>query len=98
MTVIQNNNLYNLEGSIINCHHSEPNGPRSIEKIIDGIHGNYWSTEKTCKDMAGWIHIKFKKPLIINGFGLTKGNNPDCHVKNFRLYGKVINKKEDLLT
>ena len=47
--------------------------------------------------MVGWVHIKFKKPLIVNGFSLTNGDNSDLFYKDFRFYGKVINKKEDLI-
>ena len=37
--------LYNLTGSSINCHHSNPGGNRSIEKLIDGENRSCWSTD-----------------------------------------------------
>ena len=46
--------------------------------------------------MAGWVHIKFKKPLIISGFGFTHGNSDEHLIKNFRFYGKIINQQLDL--
>jgi len=46
--------------------------------------------------MAGWVHIKFKKPVIMNGFSITAGWNNDKFPKDFRFYGKVIRHKGDL--
>jgi hypothetical protein len=47
--------------------------------------------------MAGWVHIKFKKPLIMNGFSLTSSWNQRTYPKNFRFYAKVIRDKDQLV-
>ena len=47
--------------------------------------------------MAGWIHIKFKKPIMMNGFAITAGWNMDKNPKDFRFYGKVVRHKGQLI-
>ena len=46
--------------------------------------------------MAGWVHIKFKKPLMMNGFAVTSGFNMEKNPKDFRFYAKVIRHKGEL--
>lgn len=60
---------------------------------------NYqWCTyEKAEPNQAGWVHIKFKKPLIMNGFGLTSNYDTETRdPRDFRFYAKIIHHEGEL--
>jgi len=48
-------------------------------------------------NIAGWVHLKFKKPLVLNAVGLTSGWDRSKQPKDFKIYGKVIRHKGELI-
>lgn len=88
---------YNLIGSQVDCHHVLPNGGgtgREFPKELVNPNHTKWYTNQQCGNgLAGWVHIKFPKPLILNGFGITSANDmPTRDIENFRLYAKILKK------
>ena len=80
---------YNLKGSKISSH----DGSLQVSRIIGTERRYTWESAKRDTDCVGQIHIKFKKPIIMNGFGLTVGSNRYQYPSDFRLYAKVIRHK-----
>ena len=92
---------YRLDGSTIKTHAEldDKKAQYLIEKTGDQHNQQVWSSDKQATDkLAGWIHIKFKKPLVMNGFAVTAGFNMDKNPKDFRFYAKVIRHKGELAT
>lgn len=71
---------YNLSGSTIECHSQLANGGGTgIEfpkELLNGNKTKWYAIQKCQEGPYGWVHIKFVKPLLLNGFGLTSAN--DC--------------------
>lgn len=90
---------YNLVGSHIECHHYLAGGGgtgREFPKELLNANQTKWYTNQKCGNgLAGWVHIKFSKPLILNGFGITSANDVQTRdIEEFRLYAKVIKKEK----
>ena len=97
---------YNLAGSTIECHsfleHGGGTGIEFPKELLNGNKTKWYAVNKCAEGLFiqsgpyGWVHIKFMKPLIMNGFGLSSANDcPHRDIKNFRLFGKVHKKQED---
>lgn len=88
---------YNLAGSTIDCHHflhhGGGTGREFPKELLNPEHANWskWYTNQQCGNgLAGWVHIKFRKPLVMNGVGLTSANDVQTRdPQDFRLYAKL---------
>lgn len=90
---------YNIAESSIECHSflagGGGTGREFPKELLNGNNTKWYAVEKCEEGPLGWVHIKFTKPLFLNGFGITSAN--DCQhrdMKNFRLYGKIHHKDE----
>jgi len=57
----------------------------------------WYSREHAEEGQAGWVHIKFRKPLILNGFGLTSSlETKERDPRDFRMYAKIVHHEGEL--
>ena len=88
---------YNLSGSTITCH-KEEHTRHNVHNLLRNDQNYQWYTKDRAEEgQAGWVHIKFKKPLIMNGFGITSNfDDAKRDPKDFRFYAKIIHHEGEL--
>lgn len=88
---------YNINNSTITCHKEEHRRENAYNLLRNDPNYQWCTRETHEKGQAGWVHIKFRKPLIMNGFGLVSNNdNGKKDPKNFRMYAKIIHHEGEL--
>ena len=88
---------YNINNSNVTCH-KEEHRRENVHNLLRNDCNYQWLAREVAEEgQAGWVHIKFRKPLIMNGFGLTSNNESEKKdPKNFRMYAKIIHHEGEL--
>jgi hypothetical protein len=88
---------YNIGNSTFKCH-EDAHRRENVHNLGRNDLREHWYTRLFAEEgQAGWVHIKFRKPLIMNGFGLTANQESEKrNPKNFRMYAKIIHHEGDL--
>ena len=86
---------YNLTGSKISF--SNEQGYNKAMNVLNDQRQIWFGKENDkVNNCKGQFHITFKKPIIMNGFGLVSAFDGRYNPKDFRLYAKVIRHKGEL--